>query len=181
MIQSLPVKQHSIDFHTCGTRTEMIEDYEKFYFLYQTFPLYTPLRHFATFLWRTVICTIVLYCTYIKLKPNSWTKSRQKSSAFSSLLFTVTSTALPWAFYFLKLTQPLTVSTVQLLYTVKDKVEKPERKPYPPFLWFRNTYRNLKSENSQDCAQKPQRNCTFMNLASGQIHIKPISLCTLFM
>jgi hypothetical protein len=26
---------------------------------------------------------------------------------------------------------------------------------------------NLKSENSQDNAQKPQRNCTFMNLASG--------------
>jgi hypothetical protein len=29
-------------------------------------------------------------------------------------------------------------------------------------------YRNLKSENSQDYAQKPQRNCTFMNSASGQ-------------
>ncbi len=28
-------------------------------------------------------------------------------------------------------------------------------------------YGNLKSENSQDYAQKPQRNCTFMNLASG--------------
>jgi hypothetical protein len=27
-------------------------------------------------------------------------------------------------------------------------------------------YRNLKSENSQDCAQRPQRNCTFMNSAS---------------
>ncbi len=27
-------------------------------------------------------------------------------------------------------------------------------------------YGNLKSENTQDCAQKPQRNCTFMNLAS---------------
>ncbi len=30
-------------------------------------------------------------------------------------------------------------------------------------------YGNLKSENSQDYAQKPQRNCTFMNSASGQI------------
>ncbi len=29
-------------------------------------------------------------------------------------------------------------------------------------------YGNLKSENSQDYAQKPQRNCTFMNLASVQ-------------
>jgi hypothetical protein len=28
-------------------------------------------------------------------------------------------------------------------------------------------YGNLKSENSQDHAQKPQRNCTFMNTASG--------------
>jgi hypothetical protein len=29
-------------------------------------------------------------------------------------------------------------------------------------------YENLKSENSQDYAQKPQRNSTFMNSASGQ-------------
>ncbi len=29
-------------------------------------------------------------------------------------------------------------------------------------------YKNLKSENSQDYALKPQRNCTFMNLASGK-------------
>ena len=35
------------------------------------------------------------------------------------------------------------------------------------FLYsLRNPYRNLKSENSQDYAQKPQRNCTFMNSAS---------------
>jgi hypothetical protein len=25
---------------------------------------------------------------------------------------------------------------VQLLYTVKEKGRKPDRKPYPPFLWF---------------------------------------------
>jgi hypothetical protein len=41
----------------------------------------------------------------------------------SSLLFTVTSTALPWDFYFFKLTQPLTVS-------VKEKGGKPNRKPW---------------------------------------------------
>ncbi len=29
-------------------------------------------------------------------------------------------------------------------------------------------YGNLKSENSQDYAQKPQRNCTFMNSSSGK-------------
>jgi hypothetical protein len=28
-------------------------------------------------------------------------------------------------------------------------------------------YGNLESENSQDYAQKPQRNCTFMNSTSG--------------
>jgi hypothetical protein len=31
-------------------------------------------------------------------------------------------------------------------------------------------YGNLKSENSQDYAQKPQRSCTFMNSASGCVH-----------
>jgi hypothetical protein len=35
-----------------------------------------------------------------------------QSEEFSSLLFTVTSTALPWDFYFFKLMQPLTVFTV---------------------------------------------------------------------
>ncbi len=29
-------------------------------------------------------------------------------------------------------------------------------------------YVKLKSEYSQDYAQKPQRNCTFMNLAAGE-------------
>jgi hypothetical protein len=33
-------------------------------------------------------------------------------------------------------------------------------------------YGNLKSENSQDYAQKPQRNCTLMNSASGVIELK---------
>jgi hypothetical protein len=90
------------------------------------------------------------------MRPNSWTKSRQKSAEFSSLLFTVISTALPLDFYFFKLMQPLTVSTVQLLYTVKEKEGKPDRKPKHPSLWFKNPYRNLNFENSQDHAQKPQ-------------------------
>jgi hypothetical protein len=72
------------------------------------------------------------------LRPNSWTKSRQKSSEFSSLLLTVTSTA-----YFSKLTQPLTIS-------VKAKGRKPDIKPYPLPYGLRNPYRNLQSENSQD-------------------------------
>ncbi len=100
-----------------------------------------------------------LYSIATILSPNSW-KSRQKSSEVSSLLFTATSTALPWDFCFYKLTQPLTVSTVQLLYTVK--VER--RKTWYPLLYgLRNPHRNLRTEISQDYAQKPQRKCTFMN------------------
>jgi hypothetical protein len=38
---------------------------------------------------------------------------------FLLAISTVNSTALPWDLYFFKLTQPLTVSTVHLLYTVK--------------------------------------------------------------
>jgi hypothetical protein len=37
-------------------------------------------------------------------------------------------------------------------------------------------YGNLRSKNSQDYAQKPQRNCTFMNVTSG---IDSASLCSL--
>ncbi len=55
----------------------------------------------------------------------------KKSSEFFSLLFTVTSTYLPWDLYFFKLTQPLTFSTVQLLCTVKEKGGKTDRKSYP--------------------------------------------------
>jgi hypothetical protein len=57
---------------------------------------------------------------------------------------------------------------VQLLYTVKEKGGKPDRKPNPLSHGLRNPYRNLKSENSQDYAQKPQQNSTFINSASGQ-------------
>ncbi len=47
---------------------------------------------------------------------------------------------------------------------------KPDRKPYPLPYGSRNPYRNLKTENSQDYAQKPQRNCSFMNSATVCIH-----------
>jgi hypothetical protein len=67
-----------------------------------------------------------------------------------------------------KPTQPFTVSTVQFLYTVMER--KPDRKPYPLPDGLKNPYRNFKSENSQDYAQKPQRNFTFMNSASGYNH-----------
>jgi hypothetical protein len=58
------------------------------------------------------------------------------------------------------------ISIVQLLYTVKEKGGKPDRKPYPLLYVLRNPYRNLTSENSKDYAQKPQRNSMFMNSAS---------------
>ncbi len=82
------------------------------------------------------------------------------------MLFKVTSTALPWDLYFFKLTQPLTVSRVQLLYTVKEKGGQPDRKLYHLSFGLRNPHRNLKSEISEDYDQKPQQNCTSMNSAS---------------
>ncbi len=78
----------------------------------------------------------------------------------------MTSTALPWDFFFFKLTEPLTVSRARLLYTVKEKGGKPGKKPCPLPYVLRNPYWNPKSENSQDYAQKSQINCTFMNSAS---------------
>jgi hypothetical protein len=50
---------------------------------------------------------------------------------------------------------------------VKEKGGKPYRKPYPLPYGLRNPYRNLKSENPQDYAQKFEQNYTFMNSASG--------------
>jgi hypothetical protein len=49
--------------------------------------------------------------------------------------------------------------------TVHCKGER--RKTILPF-GLRNPYRNLKSENSPDYAQKPQQNWKFMNSTSGQ-------------
>jgi hypothetical protein len=88
------------------------------------------------------ICILAkcLFCMQ-SLRPNSWTKSRQKSFEFFSLLFTVTSTALPWDLYFFKFTQPLKFFfklTQPLTYfyssvTLKEKGGKPGSKLYPLF------------------------------------------------
>jgi hypothetical protein len=48
----------------------------------------------------------------------------------------------------------------------KEEGGKPDRKHYPSSYGIGNPYRNIKSENSQEYAQKLQRNCTFMNLTS---------------
>jgi hypothetical protein len=58
----------------------------------------------------------------------------------------------------------LCISTVQLLYTIKEKGGKPDRKPCPVPFVIRNPHRNLKSENCQHYAQKPQRNCSWIRL-----------------
>jgi hypothetical protein len=62
---------------------------------------------------------------------------------FSSLLFAVMSTKMFYS------PHPLSKSGLKLFYNVNI------------------VYGNLNSENSQDYGQKPQRNCTFMNSASG--------------
>jgi hypothetical protein len=89
-------------------------------------------------------------------RSNSWTKSRRRLKSFppcylqSPLQLCLEISFTPNSRNLLQITQ---FSTIQLLYTVKDKGGNPNR--------------NLKPENSQDCAQRPQRNCTFMNSASG--------------
>ncbi len=81
------------------------------------------------------------------------------------MLFTVTSTVCLKISITSNSCNLLHISTVKLLNTEKEKGGKPDRKPYPLPYDLRNPYRNIKS-NSQDCAQKPQRNCTFMKLPS---------------
>ncbi len=97
-------------------------------------------------------------------RPNSWTKSRQKF--FSSLLFTVTSTFLFLHTHttFLQTLNLLHISIVKLLYTVKEKGDNIDRKPYPLSYGLINPYRN-----SQDYAQNPQRNCKLLNSASEEV------------
>jgi hypothetical protein len=85
------------------------------------------------------------------------------------LLFTVTSASLPLDIYFFKLTQPLTGSTVELLYAVKEKGGKPDRKPYPLPYGLRNPYRNLSLRTLKIMPENLNKltKCMFMNSASG--------------
>jgi hypothetical protein len=82
-----------------------------------------------------------------------------------AILFTCI--ALPLDFYFFKLTQPLTVSTFQLLYTIKEKGGKPILFSIEAVtsLWFK---KSIQKPNSQGYPEKPQRNGIFMNSASDQ-------------
>jgi hypothetical protein len=74
------------------------------------------------------------------------------------------------------------MSIIQLLYTVEEKGGKPDRKPYPLPYGLRNPYRDLKYENSEDYAQKPQQDCMFMNSASGvsKLTATAVNLCFIY-
>ncbi len=82
------------------------------------------------------MCFYRFWCLKTKVstekRPNSWTKSRQKSQSPLHLCLGISISATHATSYYC----------------------------------LRNPYRNLKSENSQDYAQKPQRNCMFMNSAT---------------
>jgi hypothetical protein len=105
-------------------------------------------------------------------RPNSWTKNPDKS--LISFLLAIQSLLYSFAVRFLFLQTHATSYSFcsALVYTIKEKVGKPERKPHPLPYGLRNPCRNLKSENSQDYAQRPQRNCTFMNLASVGLRLQ---------
>jgi hypothetical protein len=57
--------------------------------------------------------------------------------------------------------------------SVKEKRKKPDRKPYHLPYGLRNPHRNLKTETSQDYAQKPNKIVHSMNTASGYRHDFP--------
>ena len=59
--------------------------------------------------------------------------------------------------FFFKLRQPPTISTVKCIKRRKEEKLIENHTPFQMFLEFIQKYRN---------AQKPQRNCTFMNSAS---------------
>ncbi len=85
---------------------------------------------------------------------------------FSSLLFTVTvPLQLSCEFLFLHI-KSLYSFYSSITVHWKETGGEPDRKPYPLLYGLTNPYIYLKSENSQDYAQKPQQNCTFMNSAS---------------
>jgi hypothetical protein len=70
-------------------------------------------------------------------------------------------------FYFFKLAQPLTVSRAQLLYTVKEKGGKPDRKPYLwSSLWFKKFIQTSSLRTLKVIPRNIKEIVTFMNSAS---------------
>ncbi len=127
-----------------------------------------------------------------------WDKMQTKVLRVFLPCCSVTSKALPWNLYFFKLTQPLTYffkltqpltyffKLLQpltyfyslLQYTAKEKEGKTDRKTYPLSYDLRNPDWNLKSENSQDYAQKPEHSSMFMNSASGLMSLSCKVCCS---
>ncbi len=64
---------------------------------------------------------------------------QKKSEEFSSLLLTLTSTALLWDFYFFKLTQPLTYFFSSVTVHCKGERKKTWWKTVPPSPWFKKS------------------------------------------
>ncbi len=82
------------------------------------------------------------------LRLNSWTKSRVFLLAIQSHLTHLYSFAMRFLFIQTHATSYSFFSA--LLYTVKEKGGKPDRKPHPLPYGLRNPYRNLESENTED-------------------------------
>jgi hypothetical protein len=87
----------------------------------------------------------ITYCELVELYSEA--EFLDEIQTKFSLLVTVNTKALNWGFYFFKFTQPFTVSTVQLLYTLKKKGGKPYRKPYPLPHGLRNPYRSCRNSD----------------------------------
>ncbi len=83
-------------------------------------------------------------------------QTKVKSQEFSFLLL---SHLYGFAQRFLVLQTHTTFYSFYSYYTLQRRKEE-----YPLLYGLRNPYRNIKSENSHKQAQKPQRNCMFMNL-----------------
>jgi hypothetical protein len=106
-------------------------------------------------------------------------RNPDKSLKFSSLLF---KTPLLCLGISISSNSRNLVECLQFSYCTVQVHCKGERrktwwKTIPPSQWFKNPYRNLESENSQDYAQKPQRNCMFTNSASGLNEIQQLFIC----
>jgi hypothetical protein len=74
-----------------------------------------------------------------KIRGRNIGKNPEKSLKSFHHCYSQSPTALPWDFCLFKLSQPLKVSTVQLLYTVKDNGGKPDKKTTPPSFWFKKS------------------------------------------
>ncbi len=120
------------------------------------------------FLWRLKLQRYILYTVQSSLEAEFLDKIKTK--VFRVFLLAIHSPLYSFALRFIFLQTHVTSYSFYSSFTVHNKGER--RKPIPPSLWFKKS-RILKSENSQDYAQKPQRNWTFMNTALG------LELCTL--